>query len=199
MSKSISESDALALLARVNCAQTEDMTKTAGRVATVDSVAVSIYPLEPTQHKAPHFHARFNEEEEAVYAIESGEVLAGQLKRSRNQAVLEWRSTRVEQLLEAWQMAQRGEQPIKIAASLGNESGQPSPAIATLSGVAQIVMMEIDGFMRGIGQIAQNQNLGSSTQIDGACKCIGEQVFDLMARICDMARSRASLNEGLPS
>lgn len=190
---SVPSDDALALLIAANLAESgSGFIKTAGRVATVSSVAVSINPLEPTQHKSPHFHARFNDEEEAVYAIENGSVLSGKLKPARHKAVVEWYSTRKDKLTAAWDTAQRGQQPYKIAASAASFRGEGSASATlppgTASAVGQIVMMELDVFINRVKQIAKDQSLGSDAEIHGICNNLSDEIYSIAQRLCDVQR-----------
>ncbi len=53
---------------------------------------IAIYMYD-TDHAAPHFHAEYGEDE-AVYKIETLELLRGKLPRRAHGLVLEWASLR---------------------------------------------------------------------------------------------------------
>lgn len=55
-------------------------------------------------HPPPHFHAKYSEHK-AKIAIESGEVIAGELPRRVLELVEEWRQAHVEELMQCWSLA----------------------------------------------------------------------------------------------
>jgi hypothetical protein len=59
-------------------------------------------------HPPPHFHANYGEAE-AVYAIQTLEVLHGRLPRRAHNLVLEWASEHRAALLTDWDHAQRSQ------------------------------------------------------------------------------------------
>ena len=65
-------------------------------------------------HPPPHFHAIYGEHE-AFIAIETGEVIEGELPRTAARLVKEWTRARQDQLCENWHRARAGEQPERIA------------------------------------------------------------------------------------
>ncbi len=66
------------------------------------------------QHHLPHIHVRY-QDEEAVIAIESGEVLQGALPVKQMKLVQAWVELRKEDLMADWQLAVNGEEPFRIA------------------------------------------------------------------------------------
>jgi len=74
-------------------------------------IVITIYA---DDHLGPHFHARYGEHD-AQIAIGSAEVIAGYLPRNARRQVLRWAIVRRGELIEAWNKAQRGEHPGKIA------------------------------------------------------------------------------------
>ena len=64
-------------------------------------------------HDPPHFHASYGEHE-ALLGVETLEVLRGALPRRALALVLEWAVLHRAELLEAWQLASRGEPPKRI-------------------------------------------------------------------------------------
>ena len=66
------------------------------------------------EHCPPHFHARYVEAE-AVVGIRDRTLLEGELPRRARELVLEWAAEHGDELLTAWERAQRGEAPGKIA------------------------------------------------------------------------------------
>ena len=65
-------------------------------------------------HDRPHFHARY-EKAEAVIGISALTLLEGELPRRACALVLEWAAGHRDELLKAWERAQDGEVPGKIA------------------------------------------------------------------------------------
>ncbi len=57
-------------------------------------------------HRPPHFHAEYVEHE-AVYGIETIEVLRGKLPRRAHALVVEWTTLHRAELLENWSRARR--------------------------------------------------------------------------------------------
>jgi hypothetical protein len=60
-----------------------------------------------TDHAPPHFHAEYGEDE-AVYRIDTLELLRGKLPRRAHGLVLEWASLRREELWANWHRARAG-------------------------------------------------------------------------------------------
>jgi hypothetical protein len=65
-------------------------------------------------HQPPHFHAYYGEAE-AIYAIQTIEVLEGGLPRRAHNLVLEWVSERRVELMANWNQARRGQPLAQIA------------------------------------------------------------------------------------
>lgn len=74
-------------------------------------VVITIYA---DDHPGPHFHARYGEHD-AQIAISGPEIVAGRLPRTTQRRVLRWAQVRQSELWEAWDRAQQGEHPGKIA------------------------------------------------------------------------------------
>ena len=66
------------------------------------------------EHRPPHFHARYADAE-ATIGIRDLTLLEGELPRRARGLVLEWAAEHREELLKAWERAQHGEVPGKIA------------------------------------------------------------------------------------
>jgi hypothetical protein len=67
-------------------------------------------------HAPPHFHAIYGEYE-ATVAIDTAEVLEGQLPRRARTLVLEWAAARRDELEHSWALA-RVSQPLPTIAGL---------------------------------------------------------------------------------
>ncbi|QMW06523.1 DUF4160 domain-containing protein [Spirosoma foliorum] len=71
---------------------------------------VSLYYLDNKQHHLPHIHVRYDEME-AVFAIESGELLEGKLPKGKIKLVDAWIE---ENLMADWQLAINGQRIFPI-------------------------------------------------------------------------------------
>jgi hypothetical protein len=58
-------------------------------------------------HSPPHFHAKYADQE-AVYRIDTLEILWGELPRRPNSFVLEWASLHRLELMDDWEKARQG-------------------------------------------------------------------------------------------
>lgn len=69
---------------------------------------------EPTgPHHQPHFHAYY-QEDVGVYAIDTIELIAGELPRSQRRLVEAWAELHREELLSDWKRLQSGQVLFKI-------------------------------------------------------------------------------------
>jgi hypothetical protein len=76
-------------------------------------ITVSMYFMDNRRHHRPHIHARY-QEEEAVVAIDDGDVLEGSLPPGKLRLVLAWVEIHRDELNADWQLAASGQQPSKI-------------------------------------------------------------------------------------
>ena len=76
-------------------------------------IIISLYFLDNLRHQQPHIHARY-QNSEAVISIPDGEVLEGELPRSKMKLVLAWIEIHQEDLIADWQLAANGQTPYKI-------------------------------------------------------------------------------------
>jgi hypothetical protein len=82
-------------------------------ISSFYGVTVSMYFLDNRRHHRPHFHARY-QNDEAVFAIDDGEVLEGDLPPGKLRLVLAWIEIHRKELLADWQLAVNGQHPQKI-------------------------------------------------------------------------------------
>lgn len=73
-------------------------------IAMFQGIVIYMYWAE---HGVAHLHAMFGEEE-AVFSIETGKVIAGKLGRKRRKMVSNWIALRREALLENWRRGRNG-------------------------------------------------------------------------------------------
>ena len=76
-------------------------------------IIVSLYFFDIKEHKAPHIHARY-QEEEVVLAIPDGIVLAGKLNPAKLKLVQAWVEIHKDELMADWQLAVNGQEVFKI-------------------------------------------------------------------------------------
>jgi hypothetical protein len=65
------------------------------------------------KHHCPHVHAEY-QGNVAVYAIDNGEVLAGNLPVKKHRLVVAWIEIHKEDLLADWELAVSGRTPLPI-------------------------------------------------------------------------------------
>ncbi len=76
-------------------------------------IIVSLYFMDNQRHNLPHIHAKY-QDDEAVIAIPTGEILDGSLPPGKMRLVLAWVEIHRDELLADWQLAVSGQQPFKI-------------------------------------------------------------------------------------
>nr|WP_293682128.1 DUF4160 domain-containing protein [Spirosoma sp. 48-14] len=74
---------------------------------------VSLYYFDNKQHFTPHIHVRYGEME-AVFTIESGELLEGKLPKGKIKLVEAWIEIHRESLMADWQLAINGQKVFPI-------------------------------------------------------------------------------------
>ena len=82
-------------------------------LSMIYGIVVRMYVFDDKRHHLPHVHAEYSGEE-AVFAIATGEVLAGNLPPAKARLVLAWIEIHQDELLADWQLAVNGEQVFKI-------------------------------------------------------------------------------------
>ena len=68
---------------------------------------VYMYYNENNQHKLPHIHVKYNDDE-AVYAIPLGNLLEGSLPLNKQRLLKAWIEIHKEDLMADWQLAVNG-------------------------------------------------------------------------------------------
>jgi hypothetical protein len=76
-------------------------------------IIVYMYFLDNKQHKMPHIHVKY-QDEEVIVSIPNGEVLEGGIPQSKMKLLQAWIELHKEELLANWQLAVSGQQPYKI-------------------------------------------------------------------------------------
>ena len=79
-------------------------------ISSFYGVLIYLYWLDTRQHHLPHIHAMYAGDE-AVFSIEDGEVIDGELPRRQTRLVQGWIEIRREELMADWSLAVKG-QPV---------------------------------------------------------------------------------------
>lgn len=77
-------------------------------------IIVRMYFFDNEQHHVPHIHVEY-QEHKAVLAIDTADLIVGNLPRKQLRLVQAWIELRDDELLADWQLAVNGEEPVKIA------------------------------------------------------------------------------------
>jgi hypothetical protein len=76
-------------------------------------ILILMFSFDNKKHHLPHIHAQYVEHA-TIIAVDSGEVMDGDLPRSKMKLVQAWIEIHREELLADWQLAVQGQQPFKI-------------------------------------------------------------------------------------
>ncbi len=76
-------------------------------------IIIRMYVEPQAPHHRPHFHAYY-QENVGVYAIDTIELIAGQLPRRQHRLVEAWAELHQRELLADWERLQSGQTPFKI-------------------------------------------------------------------------------------
>ena len=76
-------------------------------------IIIRMYAEPQAPHHRPHFHAYY-QEAVGVYAIDTIELIAGQLPRRQHRLVEAWAELHQGELLADWERLQSGQMPFKI-------------------------------------------------------------------------------------
>ncbi len=75
---------------------------------------ISLFYEDGDRHHLPHIHVRYQGMRASI-AIDSGDVLAGQIPPKQLKLVQAWIELHKDELLANWQLVNEGEEPYKIA------------------------------------------------------------------------------------
>ena len=76
-------------------------------------IIISLYFFDNKEHKAPHIHVKY-QDEEVVVGIPEGNVLAGKLTPAKLKLVQAWIEIHKDELMADWQLAASGQEVFKI-------------------------------------------------------------------------------------
>lgn len=76
-------------------------------------IIISLYYFDARRHHSPHLHIKY-QDQEAILAIPSGDVLEGEIKANKLKLVQAWIEIHQEDLLADWELASQGQSVFKI-------------------------------------------------------------------------------------
>ena len=76
-------------------------------------IIISMYFFDNKQHHMPHIHVKY-QEQEVVFSIPDGEIIEGQLQKSKMKLVQAWIEIHREELMADWELAVNGQEIFKI-------------------------------------------------------------------------------------
>ena len=76
-------------------------------------IIVYMYFLDNKQHKLPHIHVKY-QDNEVIVSIPGGEVIEGEIPFSKMKLLQAWIEIHKDELVADWELAVAGELPYKI-------------------------------------------------------------------------------------
>ena len=76
-------------------------------------VIVYLYFYDNKEHKVPHIHATY-QEHKCVFAIETGEIIAGEIPNNKSRLVQAWIEIHRDELMANWTLAIAGDELFRI-------------------------------------------------------------------------------------
>jgi Domain of unknown function (DUF4160) len=76
-------------------------------------IIIYMYFNDNKQHKLPHIHVRY-QDDEVIVVIPEGDVLDGSIPKAKMKLLLAWMEIHRDELMADWQLAVAGEHPYKI-------------------------------------------------------------------------------------
>ena len=76
-------------------------------------IIVYMYFMDNKQHKLPHIHVKY-QDNEVIIAIPDGDVLEGGIPKSKMKLLQAWVELHKDELMADWELAVSGEHPFKI-------------------------------------------------------------------------------------
>jgi len=76
-------------------------------------IIVSMYYFDNAQHKLPHIHVRY-QEQEVILSIPQGDVIEGEIKRNKLKLAQAWIEIHQDELMADWQLAVEGHSVFRI-------------------------------------------------------------------------------------
>jgi len=72
-----------------------------------------MYFMDNKQHKLPHIHVKF-QDNEVIVAVPDGDILDGSIPKAKMKLLQAWIELHKDELLADWELAVSGQQPYKI-------------------------------------------------------------------------------------
>ena len=82
-------------------------------ISTFYGIIISMYFMDNKQHKKPHIHVRYTDDE-CVFEIPTGKVLSGKIPNNKAKLVQAWIEIHKEELMADWFLAANVQHPAKI-------------------------------------------------------------------------------------
>ena len=82
-------------------------------LAVFYGIIIRMYSEKGGRHHLPHLHAECGDEE-AVVALETGEILEGSIPKNKMKLVAAWMEIHKDELMENWNLLYNGEEFFKI-------------------------------------------------------------------------------------
>ena len=82
-------------------------------ISSFYGIIIRMFFFDRDRHHVPHIHAEY-QGQFAVYAIQDGAVLAGQLPTKKHKLVVAWIEIHQDELTADWQLAVTGNKPFEI-------------------------------------------------------------------------------------
>ncbi len=82
-------------------------------ISTFYGLVVYMYFMDNRQHKMPHIHVKY-QSSEVVVSLPDGDVLAGDIPKSKMKLLQAWIELHKDELMIDWTLAVGGELPNKI-------------------------------------------------------------------------------------
>ena len=76
-------------------------------------IIIYMYFLDNRQHKMPHIHVSY-QEQEVIVAIPDGDVIEGEIPSAKMKLLQAWIELHKDELMADWQLAVSGQLPYKI-------------------------------------------------------------------------------------
>ena len=76
-------------------------------------IIISMYFMDNRRHKLPHIHAKY-QEHEAVFNIESGDLIEGTMPTKKTKLIQAWLEIRKDEVMADWELAIDGMNIFKI-------------------------------------------------------------------------------------
>jgi len=76
-------------------------------------IIVYMYFMDNKQHKMPHIHVKY-QDDEVIVTVPDGDILDGSIPKAKMKLLQAWIELHKDELLADWELAVSGQQPYKI-------------------------------------------------------------------------------------